>query len=155
MFMLWVCPCVTIATGELYSWGSGIFGQLGHGNLRDRFSPLMVGMTLRGVAVTQVACHDYYSAAVTDDGELYTWGRAGPHLGYDAKATKQTTPRKVDLHGNKVKMVACGISHTLSELLSMSSRKFVSASDYTLIIITKRMCHTMLWGRGIWNRRFL
>ena len=51
----------------------------------------------------------------TDDGELYTWGKAGPHLGYDVKATKQKSPRKVDLHGNKVKMVACGVSHTLSK----------------------------------------
>ena len=29
----------------------------------------MIGVTLRGVAGTQVACHDYYSAAVTGEAE--------------------------------------------------------------------------------------
>ena len=32
----------------------------------------MIGVTLRGVAVTQVACHDYYSAAVTGEGEDFS-----------------------------------------------------------------------------------
>ena len=51
----------------------------------------------------------------TDDGELYTWGKAGPHLGFNIKAAKQTSPRKVDCRGVKVKMVSCGVSHTLGE----------------------------------------
>ena len=29
--------------GEVFSWGSGKYGRLGHGNLRDRFLPLMIG----------------------------------------------------------------------------------------------------------------
>jgi len=81
-----VCVCVHSATGVVYSWGSGIFGQLGHGNLRDRFSPLMVGVTLRGLAVTQVACHDYYSAAVT--------GQQGEGLGRVG-----LTPHRVGMAG--------------------------------------------------------
>ena len=48
----------------MFSWGSGIYGQLGHGNLRDRFSPLMIGAPLRGIGITLVACHEYHSAAV-------------------------------------------------------------------------------------------
>ena len=68
-FLLLLFLHVLVATGEVYSWGSGIFGQLGHGNLRDRFSPMMIGVTLRGMAVTQVACHDYYSAVVTGEDE--------------------------------------------------------------------------------------
>lgn len=50
--------------GEVYSWGSGFYGRLGHGNLRDRFSPLMIGAPLRGQAVTYIACHEFHSAAV-------------------------------------------------------------------------------------------
>ena len=52
------------ASGEVFSWGSGFYGRLGHGNLRDRFSPLMIGAPLRGQAVTYIACHEYHSAAV-------------------------------------------------------------------------------------------
>jgi len=61
-----------------------------------------------------------------DDGELYTWGKAGPHLGYEAKAAKQTSPHKVDLHGNKIKMVACGVSHTLGEQISLEQSMWES-----------------------------
>ncbi len=57
-------PLSPLVTGEVFSWGSGIYGQLGHGNLRDRFSPLMIGAPLRGIGITLVACHEYHSAAV-------------------------------------------------------------------------------------------
>ena len=33
--------------GEVFSWGSGKYGRLGHGNLRDRFLPLMIGLFIR------------------------------------------------------------------------------------------------------------
>ena len=59
--VLYECALVS---GEVFSWGSGIYGQLGHGNLRDRFSPLMIGAPLRGIGITMVACHEYHSAAV-------------------------------------------------------------------------------------------
>ncbi len=66
-----VCVCVCAVTGEVFSWGSGIYGQLGHGNFRDRFSPLMIGSPLRGIGITLVACHEYHSAAVA--GEQIPW----------------------------------------------------------------------------------
>lgn len=51
-------------TGEVFTWGSGTYGRLGHGNLRDRFSPLMIGVPFRGIGITFIACHEYHSAAV-------------------------------------------------------------------------------------------
>ena len=62
-------PPSSLVTGEVYAWGSGIYGQLGHGNMRDRFSPLMVG-SLRQIGVTLVACHEYHSAAVAGELEI-------------------------------------------------------------------------------------
>ena len=62
--LLQVSLPVAIVTGEVFSWGSGIYGRLGHGNLRDRFSPLMIGAPLRGMGVTNIACHEFHSAAV-------------------------------------------------------------------------------------------
>ena len=54
-------------------------------------------------------------AVYSDDGELYTWGKAGPHLGYEIKSTKQTSPRRVEFKERQVKViqVACGVGHTL------------------------------------------
>ena len=69
------CKCTyPLVTGEVYSWGSGIYGQLGHGNMRDRFSPLMIGAPLRGIGITLVACHEYHSAAVAgQEEEVWLW----------------------------------------------------------------------------------
>ena len=48
----------------MFSWGSGRYGRLGQGHLRDRFSPLMIDRPLRGRDVVQVACHEFHSAAL-------------------------------------------------------------------------------------------
>ena len=58
------------AQGEVFSWGSGKYGRLGHGHMRDRFSPLMIGAPLRGLQVVQIACHEYHSAALTGEQHL-------------------------------------------------------------------------------------
>ena len=52
---------------------------------------------------------------LTDNGELFTWGRAGPYLGYTVETgNKQLRPRRVvDLEDHRVTQVACGCSHTL------------------------------------------
>ncbi|XP_019854073.1 PREDICTED: ultraviolet-B receptor UVR8-like [Amphimedon queenslandica] len=101
--------------GQVFSWGAGPQGCLGHGNLRDRYSPLMIDGPLRDVNVVHVACYENHSAVISEDGNLYTWGKAGPFLGYmDDSVTKQTKPRLVDaLYGTRIVQVACGRSHTL------------------------------------------
>ena len=49
-----------------------------------------------------------------DNGELFTWGKAGPHLGYEVKSTKQTSPRRVEFpKQDRIVQVACGVMHTL------------------------------------------
>jgi alpha-tubulin suppressor-like RCC1 family protein len=58
---------VHVASGEVFTWGSGSYGRLGHGNMRDRFSPLMIGGILRGVGITFVACHEFHSVAVAGE----------------------------------------------------------------------------------------
>ena len=114
----------------MFSWGSGRYGRLGQGHLRDRFSPLMIDHPLRGRDVVQVACHEFHSAAlcgelhpfishdtyyiIVESGELFTWGKAGPHLGYTTSGNKQLEPRVVDqLSNRKMRHVACGALHTI------------------------------------------
>lgn len=60
----------------MFSWGSGRYGRLGQGHLRDRFSPLMIDRPLRGHDVIQVACHEFHSAALC--------GEPHPLISYDA-----------------------------------------------------------------------
>eukprot|EP00794_Sanderia_malayensis_P003524 gene3523-4025_t len=100
------------SSGELFSWGSGRGGKLGFGNIQDRFTPLKVA-TLADKKITCIACNELHSAAINADGELYTWGRAGPRLGYEVVDGKQMTPRLVDsLSARKVTDVDCGLDYT-------------------------------------------
>ena len=58
------------ATGELYTWGRGNYGRLGHGNSEDHIVPTLVA-GLRGHRVVDVACGsgDAQTVAVTDTGK--------------------------------------------------------------------------------------
>ena len=51
--------------GEVYSWGSGQYGRLGHGNLHDRFLPLRISSPLDSVDAVHVACGEFHSAVVS------------------------------------------------------------------------------------------
>ena len=58
--------------GEVYTWGRGDDGRLGHGDNGWKYVPRMT-RSLAGQVVTQVTCGSYHTAAVTGNGDLYTW----------------------------------------------------------------------------------
>uniref|UniRef100_A0A8C4NJF8 HECT-type E3 ubiquitin transferase n=1 Tax=Eptatretus burgeri TaxID=7764 RepID=A0A8C4NJF8_EPTBU len=63
------------ADGELYTWGRGSYGRLGHGDSEDVETPMIVA-ALKGLRVIDVACGsgDAQTLAVTDDGQVWSWG---------------------------------------------------------------------------------
>jgi alpha-tubulin suppressor-like RCC1 family protein len=63
--------CVTM-DGLVYSWGFNEDGQLGLGDQYDRFRPFLVSYLT--VKVKDVEAGYYHSAAITEEGALYTWG---------------------------------------------------------------------------------
>lgn len=68
------------------------------------------------VSPTHLPCLTWMLTLET--GELFTWGKAGPHLGYTVSGNKQLEPRHVEeLAGSKVKYVACGALHTIGQLM--------------------------------------
>ena len=60
------------SNGDLFTWGDGGFGQLGHGDHKDRYTPTKVEIP-GGEAVVKVACGLLHTAAVTATGKLFTW----------------------------------------------------------------------------------
>ncbi|XP_026307639.1 E3 ubiquitin-protein ligase HERC2-like isoform X2 [Piliocolobus tephrosceles] len=58
------------SSGELYTWGLGEYGRLGHGDNTTQLKPKMVKVLL-GHRVIQVACgsKDAQTLALTDEGE--------------------------------------------------------------------------------------
>ncbi|KDO32822.1 hypothetical protein SPRG_02515 [Saprolegnia parasitica CBS 223.65] len=100
--------------GELYTFGEGKFGRLGHNSERNQLVARVVE-TLHGKRIKQVACGGFHTAAVTDTGEIYTWG-GGEHgqLGHGDKVNK-TIPSLVKHLADKVVVqITCGWSHTVA-----------------------------------------
>ncbi|EME30000.1 Probable E3 ubiquitin-protein ligase HERC1 [Galdieria sulphuraria] len=65
---------VRTESGDVYTWGSNEFGQLGIGRYNEIYSSPVLLTSLAGMMVTFVAAGDRHSAAVTNTGSLFTWG---------------------------------------------------------------------------------
>ncbi|XP_024461400.1 ultraviolet-B receptor UVR8 isoform X3 [Populus trichocarpa] len=99
---------------EVYSWGWGDFGRLGHGNSSDLFTPQPI-KALHSLKIRQIACGDSHCLAVTMDGEVQSWGRnQNGQLGLGT-TEDSLVPQKIQaFQGDKMIMVACGWRHTIS-----------------------------------------
>ncbi len=65
------------ATGQVYTWGRGAFGRLGHGDREDQPRPRIVE-ALREKRIIQIACGhgDGHTLALAGDGAVYSFGDA-------------------------------------------------------------------------------
>ena len=124
--------CVAVsASGELYTWGDGRCGQLGHSDTQSRLSPTPV-VLLHGRQFSVAACGLEHTVVVSTGGTAFAFGttrngRLG--IGNDAPQTgRQARPRAVSSTATgrgatepaRITAAACGDAHTL--LLTESGR---------------------------------
>ncbi|KAJ8550184.1 hypothetical protein K7X08_033891 [Anisodus acutangulus] len=95
---------------EVFCWGEGKNGRLGHKFVIDTTCPKFVD-SLNGFHVKSVSCGEYHTCALTTSGELYTWG---DNSGAEKKMKSYWLPNRVygSLDGVKISYVACGEWHT-------------------------------------------
>lgn len=105
--------CLT-DSGEVYTWGEGKFGRLGHGVERNCHSPRLVEVLL-DKNPTQVACGGFHTAVITEDGKMYTFG-GGEHgqLGHGDKVNKVKPTLVHALHDVFISQITCGWSHSVA-----------------------------------------
>jgi len=87
------------ADGAVWSWGSGVPGQLGHGDEQDQLLPKKVE-ALAGQRAVAVSAAKFHSLAITANGTVFAWGKGGDGcLGHGEDLSDQLLPKKVEAWG--------------------------------------------------------
>ena len=104
--------------GEVYSWGHNGYSELGNGSSSQCLFPTVIGSSLSGKEVIEVACGSHHSLALTRDGEVYGWGQNTCGQVGAGVSTNQAVPRKVNSHIGikKTISIACGKTPSMAVL---------------------------------------
>lgn len=102
------------SAGEVFTWGYGGFGALGHSVYHRELFPRLVEGSWSG-KIRHIATSGTHTAAITESGELYTWGRdegdgrlgLGPERGPN-EGGGLSIPSKVKELPMPVTAVSCG-----------------------------------------------
>ena len=100
------------ADGKCYAWGTNKYGQLGIGHIENSTEPKLIE-DLVDVNIVNLCCGAYHSMALTNDGELFSWGHnTFAQLG-DCTYNTRYRPTQV-LIPAKVQQIAAGTCHCLA-----------------------------------------
>tara|TARA_B100000780_G_scaffold269416_1_gene228199 strand:- start:442 stop:2439 length:1998 start_codon:yes stop_codon:yes gene_type:complete len=111
--------------GDLYTWGGGVYGQLGIGDFDVHHEPTILESMQDGSVVRQLVCGHDHTVAVSDRGVGYAWGFANSgKLGLGVMEREGVerpfsryfpTPIIIDrLKRVHVAQVACGPNHSMA-----------------------------------------
>lgn len=131
--------------GELYSWGSNKYGQLGHSNLNNEPEGLNNSnlnhcvfpreiSSLKKITILGCTASKYHSAAFSDTGALYTWGSNNGQLGYECDIQK--IPKKV----------TCFPQQKILQLASTKSATAVLTGNYQVYVFSKNTFSKVKFG---------
>jgi len=68
-------------SNEIYTWGNGFMGQLGHEDLISKATPEKVDYN--NLKFKDVKCGSYHTVAIDIRNQLYIWGKGGHNLNSD------------------------------------------------------------------------
>ncbi|XP_004291740.1 PREDICTED: uncharacterized protein LOC101306203 [Fragaria vesca subsp. vesca] len=133
----WHTAVVTSA-GQLFTFGDGTFGVLGHGDMKSNSIPREVE-SLKGLRTVRAACGVWHTAAVVEVmvgnssssncslGKLFTWGDGDKgRLGHGDKEAKLVPTCVAALVSPNFCQVACG--HSMTVALTTSGHVYTMGS---------------------------
>jgi alpha-tubulin suppressor-like RCC1 family protein/Ca2+-binding EF-hand superfamily protein len=99
------------AGGQLWTWGDGELGQLGHGDIRPRLVPTLYSGFDN---FARVVCGPYFNVAITRSGQLITWGdNTHGQLGLPPEHNG-SVPAQVSLGRHVIAHIAVGLTHAVA-----------------------------------------
>jgi hypothetical protein len=116
--------CLVHRSGELYTWGVGAAGRLGHsttnnGDPQGDIGKPRVVEALTGVPVVRVSCGYSHTGAISCEGDLYMWGSTvsgkcglGDVVANDECFCAVPTKVIVGPDDKRIMKVSCGAAHT-------------------------------------------
>lgn len=121
------------SSGELYTWGLGEYGRLGHGDNCTQLKPKLVA-TLQGHRVVQVACgsRDAQTLCLTEEGLVFSWGDGD--FG------------KLGRGGSE----GCSVPHQVERLNSVGVMQIECGAQFSLALTKSGEVWT--WGKGDYYR---
>eukprot|EP00347_Sterkiella_histriomuscorum_P015971 403354995 len=106
------------SNGECYSWGQGIYGALGIGQVLNRQKPTLIE-ELRDIKIVKVSCGARHTLFLANNGEVYSCGDGEKgQLGLGC-FKKQLFPKKVDTAS--IQEICGGELHSLFLTQTMGS----------------------------------
>ncbi|KAJ7519002.1 hypothetical protein O6H91_20G018700 [Diphasiastrum complanatum] len=118
--------------GQLWSWGGNSNYELGRGDKRNDFRPKQVP-NMYNNRIVQVACGGYHSTALTEDGQVLTWGHGGHgQLGHGCLSNGKVPQVVEALIDQQIVYVACGSLWTAAVTESGALYTWGKNRDYQL-----------------------
>jgi len=103
---------VVAGEGQVYAWGSGVDGRLGVGNLKNYRNPQKVTFEY-SVKVVKVALGKAHALAVTEQGNVFSWGCGNKgQLGLGDENSRMTPVQIPGL--TNIKYACAGESHSVA-----------------------------------------
>ena len=110
---------VLTALGEVYSWGINSSGTLGLGNHVDKATPQLI-TAFKSKKITSIATGPDFALALTDTGNIYSWGyngegRLGLGIEMNSQVVSKYTPQFIKaLESKKIIAIAAGFNFALA-----------------------------------------
>ncbi|XP_036407758.1 probable E3 ubiquitin-protein ligase HERC3 [Megalops cyprinoides] len=109
------------SSGAVFGWGKNNTGQLGLGDMEDRYCPTPVD-SLNLKRTVSISCGEEHTAILNKGGLVFTFGsgRYG-QLGHNSNRNELRPRLVAELWGSRVTQLACGRHHTLAYVSSSNT----------------------------------
>jgi len=103
---------ILTSTGNMYSWGANMYGQLGDGTTQQSSTPKSVNTSyFGGKSVAEISVGSYHSVVLATDGTVFAWGdNIQGQLGIGAGLNSTGIPQQII--GQQFSAVFCGMLST-------------------------------------------